>query len=337
MIGGSVAAASLLDAYPVLGGQAVRFAVATVVLIAWGLVRRHVFRRPTIRESVVLVLLATCGMVGYGIMLVQATSVADPGNVGVAIGAAPLLIVLTRAAQARTKPAPMLMFGAVVVLAGTFIAQTSTDGGLQWRAEGMLWSLALLAGAASITLLGASVITTLGPYTVTTYACGVSAVLLLGLSGGIQAATGATMMRVPDPTEFAALAFLTIGVTVMVTLLWYGAMTRLGAGRAGLFNGLVPLASLVSVAVVGVGTITLSQLTGAGLVLTGVLVGLSSRGEATQAPSVRRAESARLLSRAASLRLVRMTRVHLLQVHGAPVDVEPDPGRALCPVRPRGA
>ena len=69
--------------------------------------------------------------------------------------------------------------------------------------------------------------------------------------------------------------------TVLVMLLWYGAMARLGASRTGLFNGFVPLASLVSVALAGTGTITSTQLAGAGLVLAGVVLGLTSRGEHT--------------------------------------------------------
>ncbi len=279
LIGGSVAAASLLHDYPLLGGQAVRFAVATLVLFAWGLARRHRFRLPTGRETVWLVLLAVCGMAGYGVMLVHATSVTEPGNVGVAIGAAPLFIVLVRAAQTRTRPALRLMAAATIVFAGTFIAQASANSGLQWSVEGVVWSLAAMIGAASITLLGAPVIPTLGSYTVTTYGCTIAAIVLLGTSAGIQISTGATMLRVPDATELGALAFLAIGVTVLVMLLWYGAMSRLGASRTGLFNGFVPLASLFSVALVGTGSIALTQLIGAALVLAGVLLGLSSRDE----------------------------------------------------------
>ena len=36
LVGGSVAASSLLDGYPVLGGQAVRYPAAGILLAAWG-------------------------------------------------------------------------------------------------------------------------------------------------------------------------------------------------------------------------------------------------------------------------------------------------------------
>lgn len=276
-IGGSVAAASLLQSYPLLGGQALRFAVAAVVLFAYGLMSRHRFRLPTGREWVWLMLLALCGMSGYGVMLVHATSVTEPGNVGVAIGAAPLCIVLVRSLQTRSKPGVRLVVGAAIVLAGTAVAQVSANGGLQWSLEGLFWSFAVLLGAASITLVGAPVVATLGPYSVTTYGCTIAAVILLGTSAGIQAVTGAVMLRLTNSTELGALAFLAVGVTVLTMLLWYGAMSRLGAARTGLFSGLVPFASLFSVVIVGTGTITHVQLIGAGLVLIGVLIGLSSR------------------------------------------------------------
>jgi hypothetical protein len=51
-------------------------------------------------------------------------------------------------------------------------------------------------------------------------------------------------------------------------------MKRLGVDRTGLFNGLIPIASLAAVALVGTGTITPLQCLAALTVLAGVIVGL---------------------------------------------------------------
>lgn len=59
-------------------------------------------------------------------------------------------------------------------------------------------------------------------------------------------------------------------------------MERLGVARTGLFNGLIPVASLGGVALVGTGTITPLRLVGALAVLAGVILGL---GRARQVPS----------------------------------------------------
>ncbi|MFJ4783821.1 hypothetical protein [Streptomyces sp. NPDC088794] len=74
--------------------------------------------------------------------------------------------------------------------------------------------------------------------------------------------------------ESWALAFLALGVTAVVFLLWYAAVERLGAGRAGLFNGLIPFASLLALFVTGAGGAETSQIAGAALVLVGVVIGL---------------------------------------------------------------
>ena len=68
----------------------------------------------------------------------------------------------------------------------------------------------------------------------------------------------------------------------MVFLAWYAAMNRLGVDRTGLFNGLIPIASLAAVALVGTGTIAPLQCLAALTVLVGVILGL---GRTPQVPA----------------------------------------------------
>jgi len=72
-----------------------------------------------------------------------------------------------------------------------------------------------------------------------------------------------------------------------VCIAWYAAMKRLGVGRTGLFNGLIPVASLAAVALVGTGTITPLQFLAALTVLAGVILGL---GSAPGYPEIRRSD-----------------------------------------------
>ena len=46
LIGGSVAASSLLGGYPVLGGQAIRYLLAGLLLAAWAWLRHTPMPRP---------------------------------------------------------------------------------------------------------------------------------------------------------------------------------------------------------------------------------------------------------------------------------------------------
>lgn len=63
--------------------------------------------------------------------------------------------------------------------------------------------------------------------------------------------------------------------SAVVFVAWYGALERLGVEKTGLFNGLIPIASLVAVALVGTGTATPLRMAGAVAVLLGVVLGLT--------------------------------------------------------------
>jgi drug/metabolite transporter (DMT)-like permease len=106
LVGGSVAASSLLGDYPVLGGQGIRYLVAGLLLAAWARRRRKPLPRPAGWEWAWLAGLAAIGLAGCSVLLIEATRVADPVSVGVVIGAAPLVIVIAAAvAQATAPPA----------------------------------------------------------------------------------------------------------------------------------------------------------------------------------------------------------------------------------------
>ena len=51
LIGGSVAASSLLGGYPVLGGQAIRYLAAGLLLAAWARLRRQPLPRPGCQQK----------------------------------------------------------------------------------------------------------------------------------------------------------------------------------------------------------------------------------------------------------------------------------------------
>ena len=80
LVGGSVAASSLLGGYPVLGGQGIRYLVAGLLLAAWARLRRQPLPRPTGREWAWLAGLAVIGLAGCSVLLIEATQVADPAS-----------------------------------------------------------------------------------------------------------------------------------------------------------------------------------------------------------------------------------------------------------------
>jgi hypothetical protein len=133
-----------------------------------------------------------------------------------------------------------------------------------------------LAAVAASSLLAAPLLPRLGGLTVTMYGCGLAAGQLFTAAALVRLAGGPPVLRPPTGTELAALVYLAVAVTAVVFLAWFAAVQRLGVERAGLFNGLIPVASLVAVAVSGTGTVTGVRLAGALGVLAGLVLGLGS-------------------------------------------------------------
>jgi drug/metabolite transporter (DMT)-like permease len=127
------------------------------------------------------------------------------------------------------------------------------------------------------TLLAAPLLPRLGALAVTSYACVLAGVVLLVTAGLISLADGGPVLTVPTGVELASLAYLSIVVTAVVFIAWYGAMDRLGTARTGLFNGLIPVTSLAAVALVGTGIITPLRALAALAVLAGVILGLTNQ------------------------------------------------------------
>ncbi|MEV5440981.1 EamA family transporter [Streptomyces sp. NPDC052644] len=100
-------------------------------------------------------------------------------------------------------------------------------------------------------------------------ALSVPMLLLTGL-----ALDGTDALRLPTPGEAAAFAYLGAAVTAAALFLWYDALRRLGADRAGLFAGLVPVGALLTTVALGLSRPQLADIAGALLVTAGVAAGL---------------------------------------------------------------
>ena len=281
VVGGSVAASSLLGGYPVLGGQGVRYLAAGLLLAAWARLRRTPLPRPAGREWAWLAGLAVIGLAGCSVLLILATRVANPASVGVVIGAAPLVIVIA----AGHRPTRRALLAAAVVTAGSAVAQLGGTTGTAWSGPGLLLAAGALGGAVGTSLLAAPVLPRLGALSVTIYACGLAGVLLLAAAVVASFAGGPPILRIPTATQLAALSYLAVAVTAVVVLAWYAAMKRLGVDRTGLFNGLIPITALAAVALTGTGTITPLQVIAALTVLAGVILGLGRPGRVAPRPS----------------------------------------------------
>ncbi|GIH12114.1 membrane protein [Rugosimonospora africana] len=286
ILGTSFPVSRELTGYPTLTSQAVRYLIAAALLAA--LVRRSAGRAPYRRELLRLAGLAATGLAAFNVCVLAALRHADPAVLGTVIGGTPLLLAILgpvlagsrastwagpvrrrsrRGAPGRRRPSARVVGCGAVVVAGIALVQ----GGGHASAAGLCWALGALAGEVLFSLLAAPLLDELGPVRVSAWACAL-AVPQLAVAALV---TGEWhRLRVPTAAEGVALLYLAVVLTVVAFLCWYGGLRRLGVERAGMFAGLLPVASLAGTAVIDhtapapgalLGTLVVAAGLGAGL------------------------------------------------------------------------
>jgi drug/metabolite transporter (DMT)-like permease len=278
LVGTLAAVSSVINHYPLYGGQALRYAIAAAILFAVARAKGLGLVRPTAREGLLLLALTATGLVLFNVCVVQATRHASPTLVGTTVGTVPVVLALVGPLLARSRPSGRVLVAAAVVVAGATITTGLGKGGL----TGLLYAVGALACEACFSLLAIPLLPKLGPVRVSAYtqAVAVPSLLVAGIL-----ADGGGILRTPTAAEAAGLLYLGTVVSAGAFFLWYDALPRLGADRAGLFAGLVPVGAIVTTVVLGLGTPTATDLAGAALVVAGLTVGLvpCRRGRPTPA------------------------------------------------------
>jgi drug/metabolite transporter (DMT)-like permease len=260
-----VAASSRFTGYPIFVGQGLRYAVGALVLAGFAyrsLPRLH------LKHLLRILLLSSTGLAGFNVFLIAALRRADAGSVGVIIGCVPVALALVVPALERRRPTARVLAAALLVSAGAASVEWAGGG---MSIDGFALALAAMACEVAFTLLAVPLLEALGPVGVSTYACGGAGILLIG---GSLFASGGSEFRMPTVEEAMALGYLAIFVTAIAFVFWYSGVERLGAERAGLFAGLVPVVALVTSAAVGTADLSAARLLGSIAVGIGVVFGV---------------------------------------------------------------
>jgi drug/metabolite transporter (DMT)-like permease len=269
LVGTLAAGSSVVNRFPLYGGQALRYALAAMILLAVARAKGLRLVRLTRREALLVLALAATGLVGFNACVIHATRHASPTMVGTVIGAVPVVLALVGPLLARARPSAQVLVAAAVVVVGA----TVTTGLGNGSPVGLLYAVGALACEACFSLLAVPLLPRLGPVRVSAYTEAVAVPLLLIL-GALTDGSG--LLRVPSGAEAAALAYLGTVVSAGAFFLWYDALPRLGTDRAGLFAGVVPVGAIVTTVLLGLGTPTATELGGAALVVAGLTIGLTS-------------------------------------------------------------
>jgi drug/metabolite transporter (DMT)-like permease len=253
-VGTLAAISSVINRYPLYGGQALRYSLAALILLAVARRMGLAFVRPAARE----------------LLLLLALRHASATLVGTVVGAVPVILALVGPLLGGSRPSGRVLVAALVVVAGATIATGLGSGSL----AGLLYAVGALVCEACFSLLAMPLLPRLGPIRVSAYSQ-VIAVPMLLLLGAV--ADGTEMLRAPSAAEAAGLLYLSTVVSAGAFFLWYDALPRLGADRAGLFAGVLPLGAIVTSILLGLGAPTAAEVGGAAVVIAGLAVGLVPR------------------------------------------------------------
>jgi drug/metabolite transporter (DMT)-like permease len=268
-LGSSVAASSVLVDYPVLTGQAIRYALGAAILVA---IARRRLVRPRPAELLLLIALAALGLVGFNVCLLAALRESEPAIVGITIGAVPVVLAVIGPLVSGKRPDGRIVGAALVVTTGVAAVQW---GEARSSVLGLLFALGALVCEAAFSLLAMPLLTRLRPMGVATYTSALAVPVLLALA---LAFDRGELLEIPAADELAALAYLGAVVTAAAFLAWYSSIERLSVARAGLFAGIVPIAALATSAAIGTAFVTPLRLVGAFVVCAGVTIGARAAG-----------------------------------------------------------
>lgn len=267
-LGSSFPISRTLLGYPVLTGQAMRYAVAAAVLaVVLGAGRAEPVR-PTSGELWRLCALGATGLAAFNVCVLEALRRADPAVVATAVGAAPIALALLGPLTRGQRPTVRLAGAAAIVVAGTGLVYGAGDT----TGVGLAWASGAFAGEVAFSLVAAPLLARLGPVRVSAYGCGFAVPLLL-----VAALVVGERWQPPTMPETAALAFLALVLTAGMFPLWYDGVHRLTVERAGMFAGLLPVVSLLATSALDRTLPPLSQLAGVLLVGAGLTAGLTTR------------------------------------------------------------
>ena len=281
-VGSSVAVSTAIVDAPLFTVQAVRYALAAVLLAVVARATGRRLPRPRGREWGWLCGVALTGLVLFNVGVVRGVAHAEPAVIGVAVAAVPLVLAVAGPIAARRRPAAAVVAGAAVVTVGAALV----SGGGRTDLAGLGWAAVVVGGEVAFTLLAVPVLGRLGPWAVALHTVWLAAVALAVLAVAVD---GPGAVAALDAGDLLAAAHLAAVVTALAFVLWYTAVSRIGADRAGLFTGVVPVTAAVGGMLLGAPAPAPLVWTGMALVAAGLVVGL---GTQSRRPVAR--ESARI-------------------------------------------
>lgn len=267
LVGSAVPITGLLDGYPVLSAQSLRYGIGALLLLGWLVATRRPVPVPARKDVVGLGFMVGMGMLGFNAAILVGQRYATPGFIAALLGASPLVLAVLAPALRGRRPSPYALAGALLVGAGVVVL----SGGGSWHGPGLALAILVMVCEVAFTLGGVGVVARLGAVAASMWSCVFAAVggaVLSTLLDGTQA------WPTPTPTELTAIVVLGSLVTAVAFGCWYTGVAILGADRAGVLIGLMPVAGLAASVLLGRQPLTVVAAGGVLVVAVGCALGM---------------------------------------------------------------
>jgi drug/metabolite transporter (DMT)-like permease len=227
-VGGSVAVSSVLAGTPLLSAEALRYAVACLLLV--------VFARVTGRRLVM--------PRGAEWLWLLGSRHAEPAVLGVAVACVPPILAVGGPLLEKSRPRPAVVAAALVVTCGAALVQ----GVGRSDAAGIAWAAVVFGCEAGFTLLAVPVLGRHGPWGVSVHTTWLAAVIFAVAGVTKEGPDAVTHLSRED---WLAVGYLAVAVTAVAFVLWYSSVGRLGASKAGLLTGVAPISAAAAGVLLG--------------------------------------------------------------------------------------
>jgi drug/metabolite transporter (DMT)-like permease len=243
-VGGSVAVSGVLAHAPVFTAEALRYAMACVILLILARLTGRQLVLPHGIEWLWLAGIAATGLVLFNVALVAGSRHAEPAVLGVAVACVPAVLAVIGPLLEGSRPRAAGVTAALVVTCGAALVQGlgRTDG------LGVAWAAVVFACEAAFTLLAIPVLGRHGPWGVSVHTTWIAAVVF-AVIGLVHEGPGAAARL--STRDWLAVVYLAVAVTAVAFVMWYSSVGRLGASRAGLLTGVAPVAAAAAGVLLG--------------------------------------------------------------------------------------
>lgn len=123
LVGSSVTVSRSLVHAPLFATQAVRYAAAALLLLAFARAARVPILRPRGREWLWLAGIAATGLALFNVAVVRGVAHAEPAVIAVAVASAPVLLGVLGPLLEGRRPSRRILVAAVVVVAGAVLVE----------------------------------------------------------------------------------------------------------------------------------------------------------------------------------------------------------------------